>query len=148
MLSIETHNASIIEFSRNSLALQNLVQEHSKELFKNSKLGVRQTSNDSSITLPYSDMAMSTHEVRFFILMLIISSCTIIPSMLLWIDIWYKYISIVWSTIQKQPFLSFVDKNANKYKSQYLLDKGKYMLISIKMFKSNYLYDAKSIKSN
>ena len=69
-LSTETHNASIIEFSRNSLALQNLVQEHSKELFKNSKLGVKQISNDSSITLPYSDMAMSTHEVKYLILTL------------------------------------------------------------------------------
>ena len=63
LLSIETHNASIIEFSRNSLALQNLVQEHSKEMLRNSKIGVKQISNDSSITLPYSDMAMSTHEV-------------------------------------------------------------------------------------
>ena len=130
LLSIETHNASIIEFSRNSLALQNLVQEHSKEMLRNSKIGVKQISNDSSITLPYSDMAMSTHEVRCLILIVKISNCTInLPSMLLWIDIWYKYISIVWSTIQKQPFLSFVDKNANKYKSKYIFDKGKHTLI-------------------
>ena len=70
LLSIETHNASIIEFSRNSLALQNLVHEHSKELYKNSKFGEKQISKDSSITLPYSDMAMSTHEVKYLILML------------------------------------------------------------------------------
>ena len=78
LLSIETHNASIIEFSRNSLALQNLVQEHSKELYKNSQIGERQISNDSSITLPYSDMAMSTHEVKCLILMLIILSRRVI----------------------------------------------------------------------
>ena len=59
---IGTHNASSYEFSKNSFVLQNNKQKLSEYIKKSETILVKPSSNSSSI--PYSDMAISTHEVR------------------------------------------------------------------------------------
>ena len=58
---IGTHNISSYEFSKNSIVLQNNKPKISEYIKKSETILVKQSSNSSSI--PYSDMAISTHEV-------------------------------------------------------------------------------------